>query len=349
MKIAGRQIGDGFPAYVIAELSANHRGSLEQALRLVTAAADAGVDAIKLQTYTADTITIDADRPEFRIGSGTVWDGRTLHDLYAEAMTPWEWHEPLMRAANDHGLQLFSSPFDDTAVDFLERLGVPAFKIASFEIVDVDLIARVARTSKPVIVSTGMATLDEVTEAVDVARSAGATELALLKCTSAYPAPAEDVHLRTIPDMAQRFGVPVGLSDHTLGIAVPVAAVAVGAVIVEKHLTLARADGGPDGGFSLEPEELREMVRAIRTAERALGRVSYEPTEHEVGSRALRRSLFAVASIAAGEEFTEHNVRSIRPGHGIHPRHRPEILGRVAARDVQRGEPLTWELVADAR
>ena len=345
MEIAGRPIGPGAPTYVIAELSANHRGRLETAIQLVKAAADAGVDAIKLQTYTADTITIDADRPEFRIGSGTVWDGRTLHDLYAEAATPWEWHEPLQRVATEHGLHFFSSPFDATAVEFLERLGVPAFKIASFEIVDIGLIERVARTGKPMIISTGMATLDEITEAVDAARGAGATDLALLKCTSAYPAPPEDVNLRTIPDMVERFGVTVGLSDHTLGTAVPVAAVGVGAAIVEKHLTTARADGGPDGGFSLEPGELREMVAAIRVAEQALGVISYEPTREESGSRDLRRSLFVVEPIAAGEAFTERNVRSIRPGHGLHTRHLPEILGRSARRDIERGEPLAWELV----
>ena len=348
MEIAGHRIGSGAPTYVIAELSANHRGSLENAVQLVNAAADAGADAIKLQTYTADTITLAVDRPEFRIGSGTVWDGRTLHDLYAEAATPWEWHEPLQRAATDRGLHFFSSPFDASAVDFLERLGVPAFKIASFEIVDVGLIARVAKTGRPMIISTGMATLEEVAEAVEAARAAGASQIALLKCTSAYPTPPEDVNLRTIPDMSARFGVPVGLSDHTLGTTVPVAAVAAGAAIIEKHLTLRRADGGPDGGFSIEPDELSEMVASIRIAEKAMGRVSYEPTSEESGSRILRRSLFAVERIGAGEAFTERNVRSIRPGHGLHTRHLPEILGRVAARDIDRGEPLSWELVAGA-
>lgn len=348
MKIAGRPIGDGAPAYVIAELSANHQQRLETALRLVEAAADAGSDAVKLQTYTPDTITIKADGPEFRIGAGTVWDGRTLHDLYAEAATPWEWHEPLQRAANDRGMDFFSSPFDDTAVDFLERMDVPVYKIASFEIVDVGLIARAARTGKPLIMSTGMATLDEISEGVTAARDAGATDLALLKCTSAYPAPPEESDLRTIPDMARRFGVPVGLSDHTLGIAVPVAAVAIGATIIEKHLTLSRADGGPDGGFSLEPAELHAMVDAIRTAEKALGSVNYDPTEREVSSRILRRSLFVVEPVREGEVFTEGNVRSIRPGHGLHTRHLPEILGRSAARDISLGTPLAWELVAPA-
>ncbi len=349
MEIGGRRIGDGAPTYVIAELSANHRQSFEAAERLVHAAADAGVDAIKLQTYTADTITIDAAGPEFRIGSGTVWDGRTLYDLYAEAATPWEWHEPLQRVAIERGLQFFSSPFDRTAVDFLSGLDVPAFKIASFEIVDVDLIAAVARTGKPMIISTGMATLDEITEAVEAARAAGAVDLALLKCTSAYPAPPEEADLLTIPDMAERFGVPVGLSDHTLGTTVAVAAVALGAAIVEKHLTLSRADGGPDGSFSLEPDELRAMVDAIRTTEKALGSVSYEPSSHEVGSRVLRRSLFVVADVAAGDPFTEANVRSIRPGQGLHTRHLPEVIGRAASRDIARGTPLSWELVADRR
>lgn len=346
MEIAGRSIGAGAPTYVIAELSANHRQTFETALRLVEAAADAGVDAVKLQTYTPSTITLDADGPEFQIGSGTVWDGRTLHDLYAEAATPWEWHKPLQRAATDRGLHFFSSPFDDTAVDFLEGLGVPAFKIASFEIVDVGLIARVARTGKPMIMSTGMATLDEISEGVAAARAAGATDLALLKCTSAYPAPPEDADLRTIPDMSARFDVPVGLSDHTLGTIVPAVAVAFGAAIIEKHLTLSRADGGPDGGFSLEPAELRDMVVGIRTAEKALGSVNYQPSEQEAPSRILRRSLFVVERVRAGEPFTIENVRSIRPGHGLHTRHLPEVLGRTATRDIERGTPMDWTLVA---
>jgi pseudaminic acid synthase len=348
MQIASRQIGDGAPAYVIAELSANHRQRLEAAAELVSAAADAGADAVKLQTYTADTITIDADGPEFRISSGTAWDGRTLHDLYAEAATPWEWHEPLQRLATERGIHFFSSPFDASAVELLEGLGVPAYKIASFEIVDVGLISRVARTGKPMIISTGMATADEIGEAVSAARSAGARDVALLKCTSAYPAPPEESNLRTIPDMAARFGVPVGFSDHTLGTTVPVAAVAVGAAIVEKHLTVSRADGGPDGAFSLEPAEFAAMVEAIRTAERAMGEVSYQPGDHEAPSRILRRSLFVVEDVAAGQPFTEGNLRSIRPGHGLHTRHLPELLGRRAARDVARGTPMSWELVAAA-
>lgn len=345
MEIAGRPIGLGAPTYVIAELSANHRGSLETAVQIVAEASNAGADAVKVQTYTADTITIDSDAPEFRIRSGTVWDGRTLHHLYAEAAMPWEWHEPLQRAASDRGMHFFSSPFDSSAVELLERMAVPAYKIASFEIVDVGLVARAARTGKPMIISTGMATLDEISEAVDAARGAGAAGLALLKCTSAYPAPPEEANLRTIPDMARRFEVPVGLSDHTLGTAVPVTAVALGAAIIEKHLTLSRSDGGPDSAFSLEPTEFASMVEQIRTAERALGAVSYEPTEREAPSRILRRSLFAVEDIAAGEPLTERNVRSIRPGHGLHTRHLPELIGRRAVRDIPRGTPLAWDLV----
>lgn len=345
MEISGRQIGLGAPPYVVAELSANHRRRFESAVALVNAAADAGADAVKVQTYTADTITIDADGPEFRISSGTVWDGRTLHDLYAEAAMPWEWHEPLQRCAADRGVHFFSSPFDATAVDLLDRLGVPAFKIASFEIVDVGLVELVARTGRPMIISTGMATYEEIAECVAAARRGGARQVALLKATSAYPAPPEESNLRTIPHMADAFGVPVGLSDHTLGTAVPVAAVALGAAIIEKHLTLSRADGGPDGGFSLEPDEFGVMVDHIRTAHQALGSVTYEPSEREAGSRILRRSLFVVEHIAAGDAFTERNVRSIRPGHGLHTRHLSDVIGCTAARDIPRGTPLSWDLV----
>jgi pseudaminic acid synthase len=347
MRIAGRPVGeDPTRTFVIAELSANHGGSLDGALELVRAAAEAGADAIKLQTYRPDTITIESDLEPFRISAGTVWDGQTLFSLYTDAYTPWEWHAALRDEALRLGVAWFSSPFDRSAVDFLESLDVPAYKIASFELVDIPLIERVAATGKPTIMSTGMATLDEIGEAVNAARNAGAEQIALLKCTSAYPAPADEANLRTIPDLAERFGVPVGLSDHTLGTAVPVAAVAVGAVIVEKHMTLRRADGGPDSGFSLEPREFAEMVAEIRTAERALGEVSYTPTQGEVGSRGLRRSLFVVEDVARGEPFTDANVRSIRPGHGLHTRHLPEVIGRMAARNVRRGTPLTWDLIA---
>jgi pseudaminic acid synthase len=343
--IAGRAIGDGSPTYVIAELSANHLGDLQRAHRLVEAAGDAGADAVKLQTFTADTITISSDRPEFRIASGTVWDGRTLHDLYVEAAAPWDWFEPLQRHARARAMALFSSPFDPTAVDFLERHAAPAYKVASAELVDIGLIERVARTGMPMIMSTGMSTLDEIEEGVSAARRAGAEDLLLLKCTSSYPAPAEESNLRTIPDMARRFGTPVGLSDHTIGSSVPVAAVALGAVAIEKHLTLSRADGGPDAGFSTEPREFAAMVESIRSAQAALGSVSYEPTAAEDPSRILRRSLFAVEDVSVGDVLTEKNVRSIRPGHGLHTRYLPELIGRRAARAIERGTPMSWDLV----
>ena len=343
-EIEGRKIGRGHPTYVIAEISANHNGSLADALRLIEAAAEAGVDAIKLQTYTPDTITLDCDSEYFRI-KGTLWEGKTLHRLYGEAMTPWEWHAELAAKARAVGLHWFSSPFDDTAVDFLVNLGAPAFKVASFECVDIGLLRKVAKTGKPIIVSTGMASLAEIDEAVTTLRASGARQIALLKCTSAYPAPPEEMNLRAIPHLAEAFGVIAGLSDHTLGGTVPVAAVTLGACIVEKHMTLSRATPGPDSAFSLEPHEFKEMVGAIRTAERALGTVHYGVSGREAASRVFRRSLFAVRDIAKGEPFTAENVRSIRPAHGLHTRHLPDILGRQATRDIARGTPLAWELV----
>jgi pseudaminic acid synthase len=347
--IDGHPIGGAPPhALIIAELSANHGGSLDTALAMVRAAAEAGADAVKLQTYRPDTITLDLDTEPFRIRSGTVWDGRTLFSLYAEAFTPWEWHATIRDEALKFGMTWFSSPFDATAIDLLESLGAPAYKIASFEIVDIGLIRRAAVTGKPMIISTGMATLAEIEEAVAAARDAGAMQIVLLKCTSAYPAPPDEVDLRTIPNMADAFGVPVGLSDHTLGIAVPVAAVALGAVIIEKHFTLRRADGGPDSGFSLEPQEFFEMVSQVRIAEQALGEVNYTPSAREAPSRSLRRSLFVVEETRAGEPFTETNLRSIRPGNGLHTRYLQEVLGRPATRDVERGTPLSWDLVGPA-
>ncbi len=343
--IGNRRIGAGSPTYIIAELSANHGQDFDQAVRLVRAAREVGADAVKLQTYTPDTLTLRSDRPEFRVGGGTLWDGRTLYDLYGEAYTPWEWQPKLKELADDLGLDLFSTPFDPTAVDFLERMNVPAFKVASFELVDLPLIERIARTGKPIIMSTGMATLAEIAEAVDTVRKAGGKGLALLKCTSAYPAPPEEMNLRTIPHLAEAFGVPAGLSDHTLGIAVPVAAVALGAGIIEKHFTLSRAEPGPDSAFSLEPAEFRAMVEAVRTAERGLGSVHYGVSGKEEAARMFRRSLFVVADVRAGERFTEKNVRSIRPSHGLAPRFWHQVLGRHATRDVARGTPLTWELI----
>jgi N-acetylneuraminate synthase len=341
-----RPIGPGQPVYIIAELSANHGQSFDKAVELVHAAKDAGADAVKLQTYTPDTMTIPCDKECFRIGKGTIWTGRNLYDLYGEAYTPWEWQPKLHRVAGGLGLDLFSTPFDATAVEFLETVNPPAYKIASFEMVDLELIRCVARTGRPMIMATGMCSLAEIEEAVRAAREAGATRIALLKCSSAYPAPPEHMNLRTIPHLAQAFGVPTGLSDHTLGIAAPVAAVALGASIVEKHFTLSRRDPGPDSAFSLEPAEFREMVAAIRTTERALGEVQYGATEAEKPSLLFRRSLFVVKDVRAGEALTAENVRSIRPGHGLAPRHLPVVLGRRAARDIERGTPLDWPLLA---
>ena len=323
-------------------MSANHGQHFDQAVAIVKAAKAAGADAVKLQTYTPDTLTINCDNQHFQIGKGTIWEGKNLYKLYGEAYTPWDWQPKLKQVANDFDVDCFSTPFDLGAVEFLENMNVPAHKIASFELGDHALLQSIARTGKPIIMSTGMATLQEIEEAVATLREAGCTQLALLKCTSAYPAAAEDMNLRTIPDLAQRFGVPVGLSDHTLGLAVPVAAVALGACIVEKHFTLSRQAPGPDSAFSLEPHEFKEMVQAIRIAEKALGRVSYELTKGEEASRVFRRSLFVVEDVKVGETFTDKNVRSIRPGHGLAPKHLPEVLGRQAARDLKRGTPLDW-------
>ena len=345
IEINEHKIGSDFPVYVVAELSANHRQQFDEAVKLIKAAKEAGADAVKLQTYTPDTITIQCDSPQFQISGGTLHDGKTLYDLYAEAYTPWEWQPKLKEVASELGIDLFSSPFDKTAVDFLEEMGVPAYKIASLEMVDIPLVEYVASKGKPIIISTGIATFAEIQEAVQAARGAGASQIALLKCTSAYPAPPEEVNLRAIPYMAETFGMPVGLSDHTLGIAVPVAAVALGACIVEKHFTLSRSIPSPDSAFSLEPEEFKTMVEAIRTAERALGEVRYELGKQEATRRIFRRSLFVVQDMKAGEVFTEENVRSIRPGYGLHPRHLKDVLGRQAGQDIRRGTPLSWELI----
>jgi len=329
---------------IIAELSANHNGSIDRAEQIIRAAADAGADAVKLQTYTADTLTIPCDNEYFRI-KGTLWEGRTLHDLYQEAHTPWEWMPRLMTLAKNLGMDCFSTPFDATAVDFLEECGVSRYKIASFEVVDIPLLKKVAATGKPVIMSTGMATLGEIDEAVRTLRENGAGELTLLKCTSAYPAPPEEANLRTIPHLAQVFGCKAGLSDHTMGSAVAVAAVALGAAVVEKHFTLARADGGPDGSFSMEPEEFKQMVRDIRIAETSLGHVCYGLTPKQHESSVFRRSLFVVRSMRAGEIFTPDNVRSIRPGYGLAPRYLDDILGKRCGRDILMGTPVSWDLL----
>lgn len=346
LHICNRLVGPSHPVYIVAEISANHHQDFQTAVRLVEAAKETGADAVKLQTYTADTLTIRSDKEYFRVGGGTLWDGRTLHDLYEEAHTPWDWQPKLKQVATDLGLHLFSTPFDRTAVDFLEEMGVPAYKVASFELVDLQLIRQIAATGKPLILSTGMASLTEIDEAVRTARDAGAMEIALLKCTSAYPAPAQEANLRVIPHLAETFGVVTGLSDHTMGIEVPIAAVALGACIIEKHLTLSRSLPGPDSAFSLEPDEFRAMVDAVRTAEKALGQVQYEVTDKERASLVFRRSLFVVRDIKAGEVFTPESLRSIRPGHGLHPRYLPEVLGRRATTDITAGTPLAWDLVS---
>jgi len=345
LKIGTRSIGPGCGAYLIAEMSANHGQNFDRAVEIIRAAKDAGADAIKLQTYTPDTITIDCDGEHFRIGPGSIWEGRGLYELYEEAHTPWDWQPRLKAVAYEIGIDLFSTPFDATAVDFLEEMDVPCHKVASFELVDIPLLRKIGATGKPVIMSTGMSSLAEIDEAVRALRESGSGGIALLKCTSAYPASPDDMDLRTIPHMAEAFGVPVGLSDHTLDIAVPVAAVALGACIVEKHFTLSRDAGGPDSAFSLEPREFKAMVEAVRAAERALGDVRYELTEAEKASRVFRRSLFVVKDMKAGETFTEDNVRSIRPGNGLAPRHLVNVLGRRTTMDVPRGTPLTWDML----
>ena len=344
IEIENRHIGLGKPNYIIAEMSANHNQDFDQAVKILEAAKEIGADAVKLQTYTPDTLTIDCDNEYFKI-KGTLWEGKNLYELYGEAYTPWEWQPKLKEVANGLGLDLFSTPFDPTAVDFLEDMGVPAYKVASFELVDLPLLRKIAETGKPIIMSTGMASLAEIDEAVRTIRHAGGNQLALLKCTSAYPASAEEMNLRTIPHLSQAFGLPTGLSDHTLDIAVPVAAMTLGACIVEKHFTLSRDIAGPDSAFSLEPDEFKAMVDAIRTGEKALGKIHYGVSEHEAKSRVFRRSLFVVKDIEAGEVFTEKNVRSIRPGHGLSPKYLEDVLGRRAAKDIARGTPLAWGLI----
>lgn len=342
--IAGRKIGPAHPPYVICELSGNHNGSLDRALELVDAAAATGCDAIKIQTYTADTITMDVDRPEFKI-SGGLWDGRSLHELYQEAYTPYEWHGAIFERAAARGVTLFSSPFDNTAVDLLAGLDAPAYKIASFEAVDLPLIRCAARQGKPLIISTGMANLAEMETARATALEAGAAGVVMLHCVSSYPAAMGDANLRTIPDMAARFEGLVGLSDHTHGTAASVAAVALGACVIEKHFTLARSDGGPDAAFSLEPDEFRALVKDCHEAWTALGSAHYDTLGSERANLQFRRSLYVSADVQAGEILSLDNVRSIRPGNGLAPVHLDEVIGLKAVRNLSRGEPLAWEMV----
>jgi N-acetylneuraminate synthase len=343
--IAGRFIGLDQPPYVIAEMSGNHNGDINRAFALIEAAKAAGADAVKLQTYTADTLTIDHYGPDFQIEGG-LWHGRRLYELYQEAHTPWEWHEKLFARGRELGITVFSTPFDSSSVDFLESLDAPAYKIASFELVDLPLIRYVASTGKPMIMSTGMADLGEISEAVVAARSAGCSNLVLLHCVSGYPSEPKEANLRTIPHLAQAFDVISGLSDHSHGIGVAVAGVALGSAVIEKHFTLRRSDGGPDANFSLEPEELHALVENCRVAWESLGRIDYDRKQSESGNVVFRRSLYVVRDIAEGEQLTADNVRSIRPGYGLLPKHLPAVLGLRARRAVKRGTPMSWDLLA---
>jgi len=343
--IEGRRIGPGSPVYIVAELSANHHQEFETAARLIQAAHRAGADAVKLQTLTPDGITIDCKKEPFKIGRGTAWEGYYLYDLYKETQMPWEWQPKLKKIANELGMHLFSSPFDHSAVDFLREMGVPCYKIASFELVDIPLIEKMAAAGKPLLMSTGMADEMEIEEAVSAARGAGCEQIALLKCTSAYPAPIDELNLKTIPYLAKRFNLAVGLSDHSMEIIPVVAAVVLGACIVEKHLTLSRKTPGPDSGFSLEPDEFSQMVRSIRLTERALGDIRFNVGIQESHSIQFRRSLFAVEDIREGEALSIRNIRSIRPGHGLPPKYMKNILGRRVNRAVERGTPLSWNLI----
>jgi pseudaminic acid synthase len=350
IKIRDRAIGSHLRPYLVAEMSGNHNQSLERALQIVEAAAKSGADAIKLQTYTADTMTLRLNKPGFVINDpNSLWSGRQLYDLYAEAHTPWDWHAPIMARATQHGLDCFSSPFDETAVDFLETLNVPAYKIASFENTDIPLMRKVASTGKPVIISTGMASIGEIDEAVRTVREAGCQDIVLLKCTSTYPATPENTNISTIPNMRSSFGCHIGLSDHTMGCGVAVASVAFGAVLIEKHFTLRRADGGVDSAFSMEPEEFRQLRIETERAWQAIGTITYGGTKAEEKSRAFRRSLYITKDMRAGDVLDATNLRAIRPGFGLPPKFLPELIGQRIAQDVRRGTPFTWQLLIQER
>ncbi|WP_323835292.1 pseudaminic acid synthase [Photorhabdus africana] len=342
--INGRKIGPNEPPYIIAELSANHNGDINRAIKIMTLAKEAGADAIKLQTYTPDTITMNCDSDEFQINGG-LWDGQTLYQLYKSAYMPWEWHIPLFKKAEELGITIFSSPFDFTAIDFLEELNAPAYKVASFEIVDLPLIKRIAQTKKPMIISTGMANEDEILEAINTARENGCEELIVLHCVSGYPAPADQYNLRTISDISRKFNVLSGLSDHTIDNATAVASVALGACLIEKHVTLDRNGGGADDSFSLEPKELELLCKDTKTAWLSLGNVNYEKTEAEKGNVKFRRSLYAVRDIAKGEKLTPENIKSIRPGFGLPPKYYEDVLGKHANIDIKAGTALKFDII----
>lgn len=344
-KIGNRMVGEGHPTFIVAEMSANHLMNYDRAVQIIHAAKEAGADAVKLQTYTPDTITLDCENQYFQITQGTIWDGTSLHKLYETAYTPWEWQPKLMKIANDLGMECFSSPFDPTAVDFMTQMQMPAYKIASFEINDIPLIRKIAKLHKPMIFATGVAYLEDIERALAVCKEEGNDQVVLLKCTSAYPSPYEDMNLKVIPNMAQVFECLTGLSDHSMGTAAAVASVALGGHMVEKHLTLSRADGGPDGAFSMEPAEFKKMVDDIRIVEKALGKVTYELTEKQKRSREDSRSLFVVKDMKEGEEFTPENVRSVRPAFGMHTMYYEEILGRKAKQDLAKGTPLDWKYI----
>ena len=346
IKISKHKIGKDKAPFVIAEISGNHNQSLERALKIVDAATEAGVDALKLQTYTAGTMTLDIKEKGFVIDDPkSLWYGRSLYDLYKEAYTPWEWHKPIFERCRERGIIGFSTPFDETAVDFLEELDVPCYKIASFELVDLPLIEKVASTGKPIIMSTGMATIKEIEEAVNTARKAGCKDIVLLKCTSTYPASPDNTNILTILDMKKRFKCQVGISDHTLGIGVSVASVALGVTVIEKHFTLSRKEGGVDAAFSMEPDEMAELIKETKRAWQALGKVSYGPTKAEKKSLIFRRSLYVVKDIKKGERISQENVRSIRPGNGLAPKYYNSIIGEKVSRNCKRGTPVSWGLI----
>lgn len=344
-KVGERIIGGDAPVFIIAEMSANHLGSYENAEEIIRVAAAAGADAIKLQTYTADTMTLDCRRPEFLIDSGTIWDGKNLYDLYKEAYTPWEWHEPLKMLAESLGLQFFSTPFDESSVDFLEELGVDFYKLASFEISDVNLIRYIASKGKPIIFSSGIADKGDLALALDTMRASGVEEIALLKCISSYPAPASEYNLRTLETIASELKIVPGISDHSVGVVTPVVAVSLGAKVVEKHLCLKRELGGPDAAFSLEPHEFKAMVDAVRSAESAIGVSTFELTEKQKSGKAFARSLFFTKTLKAGEIIKASDIRAIRPGHGLHPKYLPKILGKTLLHDVAFGEPVHLDVI----